>query len=105
MECTLKVNMILEDGKYYNRGTVLDISRLPAHLRIRDYIVKGAVSINKVMPIDVIEIEDVKLEDEEGEESVPSPMKELTLSDLREVNEEEEVPYKKIIRKKLLSRK
>jgi hypothetical protein len=98
-ECTLKVNMILGDGKYYNRGTVLDIDILPAHLRTRDYIAKGAVSINKVMPIDVIEIEDVKMEDEEGIEQQPSPMRELTFSDLRPVEEQEELSKKKIVRK------
>lgn len=71
--------MILEDGKHYDRGTVLPLEKLPIHLRRDEYIVKGAVSINRVMPIDMIEVSD-KIE--EADEQV-SPMKELTLSELQ----------------------
>lgn len=81
MDCTLKVNMILEDGKHYDRGTVLPIEKLPNHLRTDEYIVKGAVSINRVMPIDMVEVgQDIE---ETSADEQASPMKELTLSELQ----------------------
>jgi len=84
--------MILEDGKHYDRGTVLDIDRLPDHLRKEEYIAQGAVSINTVMPVDIIELDDVQLEDEL--EQKPSPMKELELPDLQP----------KLVKRKVLKR-
>lgn len=75
-EVTLKVNMIVE-GQHYSRGSVVDRDLLPSHLRSNRYIVNGVVSINRVMPIDMIEIED------EIDEVDVSPMRELTMEEVQ----------------------
>lgn len=72
-EVTLKVNVIV-GGQHYPRGTVIDKALLPNHLRIRKYIEPGAVHINSIMPIDMIEMGEAEVEEEGG-----SPMRELTI--------------------------
>jgi hypothetical protein len=96
MKCTLKVNMILEQGQVYPRGTVLDREIIPAHLRKSAYIADGIVNVDIISPIDAIEIEDTDVE----EQDQVSPMQELELSALPEQEEE-----KPIVRKQLLKRK
>jgi hypothetical protein len=71
-EVTLRVNVIVE-GQHYPRGSVIDKALLPLHLRTNKYIARGAVHVNKVMPIDMIELGD------EIEEQEESPMQELIL--------------------------
>jgi len=91
--------MILEDGKHYNRGTVLPIEMLPLHLRTEEYIVEGVVSINQIMPIDVIEISDDI--EEASADIIASPMKELTIDQLQEpVRKKPE----KLVRRKIIKR-
>lgn len=68
--------MIVE-GQHYSRGSVVDRDLLPSHLRSNRYIVNGVVSINRVMPIDMIEIED------EIDEVDVSPMRELTMEEVQ----------------------
>lgn len=102
MNCTLKVNMILGDGQHYPRGSVVGTEMLPIHLRTSNYIASGVVTINKVMPIDTIEIKDIG----DDEEEAASPMHELTLSDIESQQEQWEEPEEKpIVRKPLLKRR
>lgn len=78
-EVTLKVNVIV-GGRHYPRGSVVDKELLPSHLRTTKHIVNGIVHINRVMPIDMIDI------DEEGDElveEVSSPMRELTMEEVQ----------------------
>jgi hypothetical protein len=96
MKCTLKVNMILEHGQAYPRGTVLDREMIPAHLRKSDYIADGVANVDIISPIDAIEIEDTDVE----EQSQVSPMQELALAALPEPEQE-----KPVVRKQLLKRK
>lgn len=70
--------MILE-GQHFPRGSVVNKELLPNHLRIGKYIVPGVVSINKVMPIDMIEVGD-EIEISEEDES---PMRELTMEEIQ----------------------
>lgn len=76
-EVTLKVNMIVE-GQHYPRGSVVSKGLLPTHLCTKKHIVQGAVHINRVMPIDMIEIGE-----EEPDEEVTSPMRELTMEEVQ----------------------
>jgi hypothetical protein len=75
-EVTLKVNMIL-GGQHYSRGSVVDRELLPSHLTTNKHIVNGAVHINRVMPIDMIAIED------DLDEQEVSPMRELTMEEVQ----------------------
>jgi hypothetical protein len=70
-EVTLKVNLIVR-GQHYLRGSIIDKALLPLHLRTNKYVARGAVHVNKVMPVDIVEI------GEEIEELDVSPMHELT---------------------------
>jgi hypothetical protein len=100
MNCTLKVNMILTDGKHYPRGSVVDRESIALHLRSSNYIEDGVTTINRVMPIDEIEIEDT----EEEEEKAVSPMRELTLAEVEPQEEPELEPESqrsKIVRRRL----
>lgn len=94
MNCTLKVNMILGDGQHYPRGSIVDRELLPRHLQIATYIEEGIVTINRIMPVDEIELKD---ELEELDETA-SPMRELTLAEL-EPQEEVEVEKPRIVRR------
>jgi hypothetical protein len=91
-EVTLVHNVIMPDGKFVPRGTVIDRDELPPHLRKPKYIEEGAVHINKVMPVDMIEVGDELDVHGEGEQHV---MKELTLDELQP-----KVKPKKLVRKK-----
>lgn len=75
-EVTLKVNVIVE-GQHYPRGSVVDKDLLPIHLRSNKYIVHGAVHINRVMPIDMVEVGELELDEE-----TTSPMHEPTMEEL-----------------------
>lgn len=66
-------------GQHYSRGSVVDRDVLPSHLRTSKNIVNGAVHINRVMPIDMVEIEEIG----EGEEEEISPMRELSMEEVQ----------------------
>jgi hypothetical protein len=75
---TLKVNMIV-GGRHFPRGSVVSRELLPNRLRTGKYIVPGVVSINKVMPIDMIEVgDDIEIVEEDE-----SPMRELTMEEVQ----------------------
>lgn len=75
--CTLRANMILEDGNLYPRGTVLDLARVPLKWRGEEYITKGEVDIDQVTAMDEIDVDEEIGIQEDGEEN--SPMQELKL--------------------------
>lgn len=103
MECTLKVNMILADGQHYPRGSIVAKEMIPLHLRGATYIENGVITINRLMPIDLIEIKDTNEGDEE--EEAASPMRELTLGELEMQYEESEEPEEKPQRSKVVRRR
>lgn len=76
-EVTLKVNVIV-GGRHYPRGSVVDKDMLPSHLRTTKHIVNGMVHINRVMPIDMIVIDEEEVDEEES-----SPMRELTMEEIQ----------------------
>lgn len=76
-EVTLKVNVIV-GGRHYPRGSVVDKELLPSHLRTTKHIVNGIVHINRVMPIDMIVIDEDEVDEEES-----SPMRELTMEEVQ----------------------
>jgi hypothetical protein len=96
MKCTLKVNMILEHGQAYPRGTVLDREMIPAHLRKPDYIADGIANVDVISPIDAIEIEDTEAE----EQGQVSPMQELILPEIMEEAEVKSIVSRKPLLKK-----
>lgn len=80
-------------NKHYNRGSVLHIEQIPEHLRIARYIAKGVINVERVTPLDQIEVADTQVEDTRVESMSMSPMKELTLDQIETVEplEEEEI--------------
>jgi hypothetical protein len=105
MKCTLKVNMIFENGQHHARGSVLDRELIPAHLRKPDYIADGVVGMELTTPVEVIELEDLELEDKDKQLSGESPMRELTLDQLPSLEEQlgpQPEPRKPLVAKRKL---
>ncbi len=88
--------MILGNGQFVPRGTVLEEDKLPPKFRTEEHVVMGRVTINNVMPIDMIEVgNDVE---EISTDEQFSPMRELTVDQLQQSVREKP---KKIIRRRL----
>lgn len=65
MKYTLKVNIITEEGKLIPFGTVLDESKIPIRVYKPKYVAKGIVQIVTTDVMDNIELEGVRVEEEE----------------------------------------
>lgn len=78
MKFTLKVSIIDIDGKFHSFGTVLDEEQIPPRLRKSKYVARGVVQILRTSPIDNIEVGDIKVEGQNGEDR--SPMREFEFS-------------------------
>ena len=90
----------MEDGKYCPRGTVVEDSEIPTHLKRSNYLTKGIVKDTIFSDLDYIEVGEKLEEDNDSN----SPMHELVLGDIEQGEVEEETEVEDVPKRRLRTR-